>query len=197
MAENDVRKYRMVAIGGSAGCLDVILKIASSLPPDSGSSFIVITHRKNDSESILVDLLASRTIIKVKEVEDKESILPNTIYVAPSDYHLLIEDKKTFSLDSSEKIHFSRPSIDVTMEMVADVFTSSAIGILLSGANADGAAGLHQIKEKGGFTIVQDPLSAEVSFMPLQAINLNAANEILNAEAICEKLNYLLATAKS
>ena len=116
-------------------------------------------------------MFSSRTKLKVKEVEDKDYILPGHVYIAPPDYHLLLEDENTFSLDASEKIYFSRPSIDVTFESVAEVFGAAVIGILLSGANADGAIGLSKIQQAGGFTIVQDPESAEVDYMPRQAID--------------------------
>jgi two-component system, chemotaxis family, protein-glutamate methylesterase/glutaminase len=180
MAQDAVR-HKMIVIGGSAGSLDIILKIIPLLPSQSGASFLIVIHRKNDSDSILADLLTTRTKMNVSEVEDKQPIRPDTIYIAPADYHLLLEDERTFSLDSSEKIHFSRPSIDVTFESVAEVFGSSAIGILLSGANADGAEGLRKIKAAGGYTIVQDPASADVGYMPQQAINLGAVDAIVNS----------------
>ncbi len=192
MAQDEV-KYQTVAIGGSAGSLDVLLKIVPQLPTGSGASFVIVVHRKNDADSILVDLLSARTRMNVKEVEDKEPILPNVIYIAPPDYHLLFEDKASFSLDSSEKVHYSRPSIDVTFESVADTFHSSSIGILLSGANADGAEGLARIKQAGGFTIAQDPATADVAYMPQQAIYKNAVAEIAAADAIAGWIRKLLA----
>jgi two-component system, chemotaxis family, protein-glutamate methylesterase/glutaminase len=190
MAQDAVR-YKMIVIGGSAGSLDIILKIFPLLPSQSGASFLIVIHRKNDSDSILADLLSTRTQMNVSEVEDKQPIRPNTIYIAPADYHLLLEDEQTFSLDSSEKIHFSRPSIDVTFESVAEVFGSSAIGILLSGANADGAEGLRKIKMAGGYTIVQDPASADVGYMPQQAINLGAVDAIVNGDDIPQFIKRL------
>jgi two-component system chemotaxis response regulator CheB len=180
MAEDAINKYKILAIGGSAGSLDGILKIVAALPASADLSVIIIVHRKNDSESILTNLLTTRTNLNVKEIEDKEAIMPATIYIAPPDYHLLIENEKLFSLDTSEKVNYSRPSIDVSFESVAEVFGKSAIGILLSGANADGAAGLYQIKQAGGLTIVQDPKSADVSFMPRQALEIMQPDKILN-----------------
>lgn len=191
MAQNKVG-YKIVAIGGSAGSLDVLLKIIPALPAPSGVSFIVIVHRKNDAESILADLLSSRTSMPVKEVEDKDALLPNTVYIAPPDYHLLIEGRESFSLDSSEKIHHSRPSIDVSFESVALAFDKSAIAILLSGANADGADGMEKIKKAGGVTIAQNPESSEVGFMPQQAINKNVVDKILDADEIAGYLKEVL-----
>ena len=157
MAEDTVTQYKMIVIGGSAGSLDAILKIVTALPFINHLTTVIIVHRKNDGESLLAICFHTRTKLAVKEIEDKETIIGGTIYIAPADYHLLIENEKMFSLDVSEKIHHSRPSIDVSFESVAEVFGKAAIGILLSGANADGAEGLNKIKQAGGFTIVQDP----------------------------------------
>ncbi|RYF82560.1 MAG: chemotaxis protein CheB [Chitinophagaceae bacterium] len=192
MAQDDIT-YKMVVIGGSAGSLDVVLKIVSGLPAQTKASFIIVLHRKSDSESILTNLLSIRTRLKVKEVEDKDEIHPGTIYLAPPDYHLLLEDEKNFSLDSSEKVHYSRPSIDVTFESVAETFGRRAIGILLSGANSDGAIGLKQLRESGGLTIAQDPKTAEVDFMPRQAIACNAAVQTLSPAGMIELLKIELA----
>ncbi len=187
----DAVKYKVVVIGGSAGSLDIILKIIAEARL-SNIVYIIIVHRRNDNDSVLTNLFSSRTRFKVKEVEDKDNILPGYMYVAPADYHLLLEDEKTFSLDASEKIYFSRPSIDVTFESVAEVFGNAAIGILLSGANADGALGLKRIQEAGGFTIVQSPESAEVDYMPKQAIEQLEPNAIINADDIPNFLNSII-----
>jgi two-component system, chemotaxis family, protein-glutamate methylesterase/glutaminase len=191
MAEDKIA-YKLVTIGGSAGSLEVILHIVSVLPATSGASFIIIVHRRYDTDSILENLLSTRTLMAVKEVEDKESLLPDTIYIAPPDYHLLLEDETAFSLDTSEKVHFSRPSIDVTFQSVAEIFGKKAIGVLLSGANADGAAGLENIKKAGGLTIVQDPATADMPFMPQQAINRNIVDNIVKAEELPAMLQRLL-----
>lgn len=191
MAEDKIT-YKLVAIGGSAGSLEVILHIVSVLPAASGASFVIIVHRRHDIDSILKSLISSRTHMAVNEVEDKEPLLPDTIYIAPPDYHLLLENETAFSLDSSEKVHFSRPSIDVTFQSVAEVFGARAIGVLLSGANADGAAGLENIKKAGGLAIVQDPETADMPFMPQQAINRNIVDNIVRAEELPAMLQQLL-----
>ena len=118
-------------------------------------------------------------------------IIPGCIYIAPADYHVLIENENMFSLDCSEKIHHSRPSIDVSFESVAEVFKTYTIGILLSGANADGAEGLCAIQQCGGLTIVQEPQSAEVDFMPRQALELMKPDKILNSDEIAEFIKQL------
>ncbi len=188
MAEDAVANFRVVVIGGSAGSLDVILNIIHALPPDTGAVFIIVVHRRNDKDSILEHLFAIKTRLAVKEVEDKEPIAVNTIYIAPPDYHLLVENEESFSLDSSERINYSRPSIDVTFESVAEVFRDRVVGVLLSGANADGAGGIESIKNSGGYTIVQNPATAEVSYMPLQAINLGGIDAILDANDIVSRI---------
>jgi two-component system chemotaxis response regulator CheB len=188
MAEDAIDNFSVVVIGGSAGSLDVIMNIIPALPLDTGAVFIIVVHRRNDKDSILEHLFALKTRLTVKEVEDKEPIAVNTIYIAPPDYHLLVENEESFSLDSSERVHYSRPSIDVTFESVAEVFRDRVVGVLLSGANADGAEGIESIKKSGGYTIVQNPATAEVSFMPLQAINLGGIDAILDAENIAARI---------
>lgn len=192
MEEDKLRSCKIIAIGGSAGSLDMVLKIIAALPSNTQSVIIIILHRKTTTDSILPDLLSSKTTLPVKEVEDKEPIQPGTIYIAPPDYHLLIEDRETFSLDSSEKVQYSRPSIDVTFESIALCFGADVTGILLSGANADGAEGLACIKAAGGYTIVQDPASADVGYMPQQAIDLGVVDSVLSASAIVEEIRKVL-----
>lgn len=193
MAQDQIKPFHVIAIGGSAGSLEIVLDIVRNIPPNSQHVFIIVLHRKNDNESILEDLLSHNTKLRVAEVEDKDLIQPGSIYLAPPDYHLLAEnDGLSFSLDSSEKIHYSRPSINVSFQSVAEVFGGRVLGVLLSGANADGAAGLLAIKDAGGHTIVQDPATADVSFMPQQAINMNAAIEIIDGTAISKAVNKFL-----
>lgn len=159
----------MLVIGGSAGSLSVVLELLPFLKKDWEVSVVIIFHRKDD-DGTLVDILSHRTQFVVKEVEDKEEIKPYVIYVAPTDYHVLIEKDKSFSLDYSEKINYCRPSIDATFESAADVFGRTLVALLLSGANADGVDGLRAIGKNGGLVIVQDPATAEVPYMPQQAI---------------------------
>jgi two-component system chemotaxis response regulator CheB len=192
MEEGDVNKYRMVVIGGSAGSLDVILKIVATVQNAADVAFIVVVHRAKTGDSILADLLSAQTKLAVKEVEDKEQILPGTIYIAPPDYHLLLENEYTFSLDASEKVHYSRPSIDVTFESAALVYKTTLVGILLSGANADGAMGIKTIADAGGYTIVQQPATAEVSYMPQRALSIARVNKVLEGEEIGGFLNRIL-----
>ncbi|HYJ62136.1 MAG TPA: chemotaxis protein CheB [Parafilimonas sp.] len=195
MAQNKI-EYKVVVVGGSAGSLDIILKIISNADATGSILYIIVIHRKNDTNSMLTGLFSSRTKLKVKEVEDKDYILPGHIYIAPPDYHLLLENQNTFSLDASEKIYFSRPSIDVTFESVAEIFGASVIGVLLSGANADGAHGLSTIHQAGGFTIVQDPESAEADYMPRQAIDKLKPDIIISADKIPDFLKKLISSSQ-
>ena len=122
MAEDALDNCRVVVIGGSAGSIDILMNIIENIPPQLRSVFIIVIHRKNDKDSILEGIVSYKTKMAVREVEDKEPITISTIFLAPPDYHLLVENEKYFSLDSSEKVQFSRPNIDVTFESVAEVF---------------------------------------------------------------------------
>ncbi|CCH51548.1 CheB methylesterase [Fibrisoma limi BUZ 3] len=171
MAENRVvSNSAMVVIGGSTGSIDVLLNLLPALRSPLPFALVIVLHRKSTSDTSLADLFALKTSLPLHDVEDKDVILPGHIYLAPADYHLLIEHDGTFSLDDSEKINYSRPSIDVTFESAADVYGPALTGILLSGANADGTAGLKAIQQAGGLTIVQRPDTAQVAYMPQQAI---------------------------
>lgn len=179
-------------IGGSAGSLDVLLKVLPDLDPLLPFPIIIVLHRKTGKDSILISLLSSKTKLKVKEVEEKEEMMPSTIYVAPPNYHLLIENNKTFSLDASEKVNFSRPSIDVTFESASLVFEENLVCLLLSGANSDGTLGLQKVKANGGLAIIQNPDSAIVPFMPEYAMDHIAVDAILNLNEMAYYINQLV-----
>jgi two-component system chemotaxis response regulator CheB len=168
---------KVVIIGGSAGSLDVLLKMLPRLNAPT-CAIVFVVHRKSSEDSTLEELIAIKTNIPVKEVEDKVQLLPGNIYVAPSDYHLLFEKSEMLSLDTSEKVNYSRPSIDVSFESAADVYGQSLVAILLSGANTDGTAGLH-------------PETAEMPFMPRNAIENNTADYILGIEELLEFVNAI------
>ena len=193
--EAAVNRFELLIIGGSAGSLEVVLEILPLLKEDMDYAIILVMHRRS-GDSLLTGLLSDKTKLKVKEAEEKEFIQPGIIYIAPADYHLLVEQDKTLSLDFSEKIHYSRPAIDASFETAAEAYKASLVGILLSGANADGAEGLRQVKLAGGLTIVQDPDEAVVSYMPQQAIDNQAAERILNTRQIIELMNQLNRTIR-
>ena len=160
----------LVVIGGSAGSLQVILTMVKNLNGDLTFPIVLILHRKAQAESILPKLLQQFSSIDVLEIEDKTEIKKNMIYIVPSDYHLLFEDKNTVSLDGSEKMNYSRPSIDVTFRSAAEIFGQSVVGVLLSGANSDGVEGLNYIKKNHGRVWIQNPETADVDYMPRQAV---------------------------
>jgi two-component system chemotaxis response regulator CheB len=178
-------------IGGSAGSLAVIMSILSHLGHKQDLSVIIVVHRKSDQDSILAEVIQSKTGWKTVEADEKEEIKPGIAYLAPANYHLLIERDRSFALDDSEKVNFSRPSIDVSFESAADVFGEELIAVLLSGASADGVQGLIRVKESGGISIVQSPESAEISYMPEQAIKHAPVDFILHADEIGRKVTEL------
>ena len=180
-----------LVIGGSAGSLDVLLRVLPVLDEALTFPIIIVIHRKHGSDSLLPDLLSSRTKLRVKEVDEKEPIAAGTIYIAPSDYHLLIEQDRTFSLDYSEKINYSRPAIDVTFQTAAEVYKDKLACLLLSGSNSDGVNGLKTVKIWGGLAMIQDPASAQVAYMPAQAKLHVDIDEILAIEKIGEFVNSL------
>ncbi|HSV09948.1 MAG TPA: chemotaxis protein CheB [Hanamia sp.] len=178
-------------IGGSAGSLDVLLKVFPLLNSFLSFPIIIVLHRKRGTDNLLTTLLSSKTNLPLRELEEKEIIEPSTIYIAPSDYHLLIENNRSFSLDASEKINFSRPSIDVIFYSAAEVYKENLVCLLLSGSNNDGIEGLKKVKENGGKAIIQNPLSAAVPFMPAQAaLNVNI-DKVLEIEDIADYINQL------
>ncbi|MES2689181.1 MAG: chemotaxis protein CheB [Bacteroidota bacterium] len=182
---------KVLVIGGSAGSLEVLLHILPRLKPPLPFPVVIIVHRKYSEVSTLATLLSSKTSIKVKEPEDKEDIAAGTVYLAPADYHLLVEDSKVFSLDYSEKVNYSRPSIDVTFETAAEVYRDGVVGVLLSGANSDGVEGLACIKKYKGFVIVQSPETAQTSYMPEQAVKSNQFDEVMDMDKMVDFINGL------
>jgi two-component system chemotaxis response regulator CheB len=161
---------RLLIIGGSAGSLHVIVSVLSALGKEYPMPVLVVLHRNGVFESSLEELLVTRTKQVIREVEEKDQLRAGIVYLCPADYHVLVEQDFTFSLDYSERINFSRPSIDVTFRSASDVYGAGVVALMLSGGNADGAEGMMYVKERGGFTIVQDPASADVPYMPQQVL---------------------------
>lgn len=181
----------LVVIGGSAGSLQVILTMVKNLNGDLNFPIVLILHRKAQAESILPRLLQQFSLIDVLEIEDKTEIKNNKIYIVPSDYHLLFEDKNTVSLDGSEKMNYSRPSIDVTFRSAAEIFGESVVGVLLSGANSDGVEGLKYIKKNHGKVWIQDPETADVDYMPRQAVENVEYDLIVKSDDLAKRINQL------
>ena len=181
----------LLVIGGSAGSLEVILKALKHLNKGLPFAIIIVLHRKPSNDSTLIDLLSSKTKATVIEANEKEPINPGCIYIAPADYHLLIENDRTLSLDYSEKINFSRPCIDITFQTAAEVYKSSLACLLLSGANADGVEGLVLVKTMNGLTAVQNPKTAEVSFMPQKALDKINVDYIVDGDKVIDFIDML------
>ena len=191
---NRVKNAKVVVIGCSAGGFTLVFDIISKLPKNFPLPVIVVIHRSRKHKSSIEELLNNKSKVIVKVANDKDQLKRGHVYFAPSDYHLLLEPDETLTLDCSEPILFSRPSIDVTFQSVADVYNEQVIAILLSGANADGAAGICYIHDRKGFTIVQDPESAEVRTMPEAAISRCGTDLILNNWEIFSFMDNLATT---
>lgn len=179
-----MKPNKLLIIGGSAGSLHVILSVLTAIGNGCPMPVLIVIHRNGIFESSLEDLFFARTSLVTKEVEEKELPVPGTIYLCPADYHVLIEQDHSFSLDYSERVHFSRPSIDVTFRSAADIYGSGLTCLVLSGGNADGAEGLAYVKERGGTTIVQEPMTADVPYMPQQAITRQQPDYVVAAEEL-------------
>lgn len=185
-------RYEAVVIGTSAGGLNALRQVLEQLTEKFPVPIIIVQHMSPNSPSILPEYLGKHCSIRVKEADEKEWLNASCAYIAPPNYHLLIEQDRSLSLTVAEKVCYSRPSIDVLFETAADVYREKLIGVILTGANRDGSLGLKKIKEYGGLTIVQDPLSAEVDTMPNAAIAATAVDYILSLDRIGIFLNRIM-----
>jgi two-component system chemotaxis response regulator CheB len=184
-------KNKVIIIGASAGGVQALQKIIGSFEKDFSMAVIIVQHLHPQSDDFMIRRLAKVCSIPVKEAEKREMIKPGMVYVAPPNYHLLIEEDKSFALSTDPRVNFCRPSIDVLFESAADIFGSNLIGIILSGANNDGAMGMKKIKKLGGMTIVQDPATAESDIMPGSVLNIMKVDAILTPEKIGNLLQNL------
>lgn len=185
------RNIELIVIGGSAGGVDALICLLPQLPPNLRASVVCILHIPGDRDSRLPELFAERLALPVREARDKESIAPGTVYFAGAGYHLSVEQDRTFSLSGEPLVNYSRPSIDVLMESAADSYGQALAGILLTGANCDGAQGMRAIHDSGGLTIVQDPLDAQQPTMPMEAIQCCQPDLVLPLVAIGQLLPLL------
>jgi two-component system chemotaxis response regulator CheB len=192
MEENKIiANCKVVIIGGSAGSLNALMQILPDLSQLNGFAVVIVLHRKSTDDQTLEELIALKSSITVKIVEDKVPLVPSYIYVAPSNYHLLFEKNDTLSLDISEKINYSRPSIDVSFESASEIYGEALVGILLSGSNTDGTYGLKAIKAAGGTIVVQNPTVAEMPFMPHNAILNTNPDFVLDNQQILEFISAI------
>lgn len=184
--------FEAIVIGVSAGGFKALHCLLSELDANFSIPIIIVQHRMASADNYIVTSLNSRCSLTVKEADEKESIMQGTVYIAPADYHLLVEKDKTFSLSVEEHVCFSRPSINVLFETAAEAYKTALIGIILTGANTDGSDGIRTIKNSGGLTISQTPESAEVDVMVRSAIATKSIDFILALDDIAPFLHDLL-----
>lgn len=176
--KNTKQVFEMVVVGSSLGGLNALEVLFAGLPKNFPTPIAVAQHRHLDSEKMLSDFLQEKSNLPVIEAEDKEVILPGRVYLAPADYHLLIEEGR-FALSTEAPVSHARPSIDVLFESAADAYSEKVVGMILTGASDDGAKGLAKIKAQGGRAIVQEPATAESPTMPKAAISAVKVDWIL------------------
>ena len=177
-----------VAIGASAGGVDALLQLFAGLPPQFRLPLVAVLHLPEDRHSHLADVFSQRLALQVREARSGEPIEPATLYFAPPSYHLQVEPDHSFSLSCDGPVHFSRPSIDVLLESAAHAYGHRLAAMLLTGASADGAAGLAAVAARGGFTAVQDPAEARIDTMPEAAIALRRPDRVLPLRALRQLL---------
>jgi two-component system chemotaxis response regulator CheB len=188
------KNFKAIVIGTSAGGLKALTALLPPLPDDLPIAIIVVNHRMDTPDTYLTDYLATICNMHVMDAEHLAPIESGNIYIAPPGYHLLVADDYCFNLTVDDRVNASRPSIDVTFETAADAYGDKLIGIILTGANSDGAAGIAKIKKLYGFTIAQDPSTAESSIMPSAAINMTPVDFIGTLQEISRKICELCGT---
>lgn len=180
-----------VVIGTSAGGIEALSAILPALPAGSGVAVFVVLHLPRDRPSLLVEIFAPKCRLAVREAEDKEPIVYGTVYFAPNNYHMLVERDLRIALSVDDLVHHSRPSIDVLFESAAQAYGDRLLGILLTGANQDGARGLATIHALGGTTVVQEPATARSPQMVNAALNLTTPTHVAPLESIAGMLAML------
>jgi len=189
MAKNELHtNYKAVVIGGSAGSFHGVIGILSQIPPDFPLPIILCLHRLKHIRNGFIEALSIKSVREVIEPYDKEKIRRGHVYLAPANYHMGIESGESFSLSTDEMVNNSRPAIDITFETAAEHFNDKLIGILLSGANSDGALGIKKIKDLGGLTIVQDPAECAIETMPQAALGITKVDHSLSVDKIVSLL---------
>ena len=186
--------YDVLVIGASAGGIDALKQILGTFSAYEAVACIIVQHLSPNNPSYMKHIVSDASKRQAIEIEDKTEIIRGGIYLVPPNYHVLVEKTGYFTLSVSEKVCFARPSIDVTFESAADAYGEGCIGVLLTGANQDGGMGLKAIKEAGGYTIVQDPQTAEAVEMPLAGIKYAQPHEVIALNHIGKRLNEILKT---
>ena len=191
MADPRLQQVEAVVIGASAGGVQALSALSAALPADLRVPCFVVIHLPRESPSLLPEIFSAHCKRPVGEAQDKEPVQAGTVYIAPPDYHLLLDRGPTLALSTDELVHYSRPSIDVLFESAADVYGKGLLGIILTGWNQDGADGLQAVHRAGGLTIVQNPDTAEAPVMPQAALARTPVHHILNLEEIAALLAAL------
>jgi two-component system chemotaxis response regulator CheB len=184
-------RIEAIVIGASAGGIEALGVLLPALPASVRASLFIVLHLPRERPSLLVEIFQDRCALPVREAEDKEPVEPGTVYFAPPDYHLLLEKDRRMALSADAPVHYSRPSVDVLFESAADAYRDRLLGIILTGANEDGASGLHAVHRAGGVTVVQQPDSAKAPLMVVSALQRGPADFVLSLEQIAELLGTL------
>lgn len=193
--QNREARYELVVMGASLGGFHALGVMLDELPDSFPLPLAIVQHRSSDSDELLVLLLNRRCRLPIVEVEDKQMIAAGRVYVAPANYHLLVEHQH-FALSTQAPVQFARPSIDVLFESAAEAYGERLIAVLLSGSNQDGARGMKAVKARGGLTIVQDPTTAESRQMPEAAIAVTQIDHILPLPEIAGFLGSVVCKAE-
>jgi len=185
------RRICAVVMGASAGGIEALEVLLPALPADTGAAVLIVLHLRRERSSLLTEIFSPLCVLPVSEAQDKEPVRAGRVYFAPPDYHLLVDRGPQLALSVDEPVHFSRPSIDVLFESAADIYGPALLGIILSGANDDGSAGLAAVRRAGGLTVVQQPDSAAVPYMVRAALRGGAAELVLTLPEIAALLGSL------
>jgi two-component system chemotaxis response regulator CheB len=185
-------RYKAIAIGASAGGITACRKLLTLIDKELNIPVFIVQHIKKDNTSDVGKLMSELTGLEVIEPESNTPVLPYKVYLAPADYHMVIEQDKTISLLSSEPVNYSRPSIDVLFESAAEAYGEELIGIILSGSSCDGTKGILRIEELGGCTVVQNPDDTEFNTMPFSAMARADTDFIGSIEEIAQFLKSII-----
>ena len=185
------KSYKALIIGGSAGSFQVIVQILSNLPENFSLPILLSLHRLKHIRTGFVEALSIKSKIKIIEPHDKQIIKPGCAYLAPANYHMLIDIDKRIALSTGQQVNHSRPSIDLSFQTAAEVYRTKLVGVILSGANKDGAYGLKKVFDNGGYTVVQSPEDSQITTMPKAALSLIEPNKVLTVREISEFINTL------
>jgi two-component system, chemotaxis family, protein-glutamate methylesterase/glutaminase len=172
------KPYKAIVIGTSAGGLFALSTLLSALPTAFPLPVLVVQHRSRDQRDLLEELLQTKCRVRIKQADEKEPVQGGTVYVAPPDYHLLVEADETLSLSCDDRVLYSRPSIDVLFESAALVYGDRLVAVILTGANEDGASGIRLVKKYSGLTIAQDPAEAQFPYMPKASIDTKKIDRV-------------------